>query len=404
MQIIIYGAGFWGEFAFEKLGERNVACFCDSRVKEKEEKTLCGKKVISFEGLKKIWKDYAIVVSAGINFNAEIGRQLEAAGIEDYFVFPVLAQIMGDVDAFIEELGLEGGRDRILKRYYKALAEKTERQLQYLKDHADIMTLKPAKGCQREEQLKLLSFAEAFFDDIKGLNIKPFLVYGNLIGAFRHKGFTPWDDDWDFGIMRNDLDRLLSFAGEHCKLGTRCGNMWKGASGEQMLWEELFRRYPEQYVFDIRPDMIHVYKGMFGGAWRAGMDFWVFDYYKEEYPMSEHRKWLEEIDAELHKIEDRRECVEFLKKQRENNPMVSREATGHIFPGIDSLGGHPGRKDVEEWIRTEDIFPLKKVPYEDTEFWAPNDMEALLKVEYRDYMSFPDDVGEPIHIEMNEEG
>ena len=133
------------------------------------------------------------------------------------------------------------------------------------------------------------------------------------------------------------------------------------------------------------------------------MDIWVFDYYEEGYSMSEHRQWLEEIDSKLHEMEDPKEMVMFLKKERENNPQVSLKETGHIFPGIDCLGGHPGRKNVEDWIRTEVIFPLKKVPYEDTEFWAPNDMETLLGYEYSDYMSFPDDVGLPVHIRMDED-
>lgn len=402
MKIIIYGGGFWGEIALCHFGTENVACFCDSKIKENEEKMLRGKKVISFQKLQKIWKNYAIVISAGVNYNAEIGRQLDAAGIEDHFEFPVLLQMMGSVDSFMEELGEEGGYDRVFKRYYKVLAARTESQLTYLKEHADIMTLKPAKGHMREEQFKLLAFADAFFDYIKELQIRPFLVYGNLIGAFRHMGFVPWDDDWDFGIIRSDLNILLDFAENYCVVGTRCGNVWKDTSGNQLPWEDVFCLYPEQYIFDIRPDMIHVYQKRFGGAWRAGMDFWVFDYYKEEYPMSEHRQWLEKVNDRLHEMGDPREMVDFLKEERERNPMVSLEETNHIFPGIDCLGGHPGRKDVEEWIRREVIFPLKKVSYEDREFWAPNDMEALLGYEYKDYMSFPDDVGLPVHIGMDE--
>lgn len=220
MKIIIYGAGFWGERALLHFGAENVCCFCDSKIKENEEEMLCGKKVISFSELQKIWRDYAVVISAGVDYNMEIGRQLDAAGIEDYFEFPVLQQMMGSVDSFMKQLGSEGGLDQVLKKYYKTLAKKTERQLQYLKDHADITTLKPAKGAMREEQLKLLNFARNFFEFIKELEIKPFLIFGNLIGAFRHKGFVPWDDDWDFGLIRSELDRLLEFARENCEVGT----------------------------------------------------------------------------------------------------------------------------------------------------------------------------------------
>lgn len=402
MKVIIYGAGFYGEKAFSHFGAENIDCFCDTKLKDGEEKTLCGKKVISFSELQKICKEHVIVISAGVNYNAEIGRQLDAVGIKDYFEFPLLVQMMGSVEFFMEQIQTQGGRDNVLKRYYKALAERTGRQLAYLKEHADIMTLKPAKGHMREEQIKLLKFASAFFDYISELQIRPFLTFGNLIGAFRHKGFVPWDDDWDFGIIRNELNRLLEFAERNCKVGTRCGDTWKGTSGEEMPWREIFSVYPEKYIFDIRPDMIHIYQNAFCGGWRAGMDLWVFDYYKEGYSMMEHRKWLEELDMRLHKMESPRDKVMFLKKERENNPHISLKETGHIFPGIDCLGGYPGRKDVGEWIKTGVIFPLKKVPYEDTEFWAPNDMETLLGYEYRDYLSFPDDVGLPIHIGMDE--
>lgn len=63
-------------------------------------------------------------------------------------------------------------------------------------------------------QLDLL----AEFDRVcKKHNIKYFASGGTALGAIRHKGFIPWDDDMDLMMLRDDYDKLLEIAPDEFK-------------------------------------------------------------------------------------------------------------------------------------------------------------------------------------------
>lgn len=55
-------------------------------------------------------------------------------------------------------------------------------------------------------------------------NIKYFICWGTAIGAVRHKGFIPWDDDIDVGMLREDYEKFARVAkremGDHYYLTT----------------------------------------------------------------------------------------------------------------------------------------------------------------------------------------
>ena len=63
----------------------------------------------------------------------------------------------------------------------------------------------------RHAQLELL----AEFDRVcRGHDLPYFALYGTLLGAARHGGFIPWDDDLDLGMLRADYERLAQVAPE----------------------------------------------------------------------------------------------------------------------------------------------------------------------------------------------
>ena len=73
-----------------------------------------------------------------------------------------------------------------------------------------------------EQQKILLGIAAAFDTICTDHNIPYYMLGGTMLGAVRHKGFIPWDDDMDFGVPRNNYERLLGILEDELPARYRC--------------------------------------------------------------------------------------------------------------------------------------------------------------------------------------
>ena len=61
----------------------------------------------------------------------------------------------------------------------------------------------------RKLQLTELELFKKFKVFSEEHNIAYYALGGTLLGAVRHQGFIPWDDDMDIGIPREDYEKFL---------------------------------------------------------------------------------------------------------------------------------------------------------------------------------------------------
>ena len=80
-----------------------------------------------------------------------------------------------------------------------------------------------------ELQNKILEILKVFIKVCDKHNLKYYLKGGSVLGAIRHKGFIPWDDDIDVGMPRKDYDKFVAtFPGAELPRaggGARCMTM-----------------------------------------------------------------------------------------------------------------------------------------------------------------------------------
>lgn len=402
MQLILCGCGGIGRKALNYFGKEVVACFCDSQSSLIREKY--GVKVISVDELEEVYQDYILIICAELPVADEIADMLSKRGMTDFLVYKkYLENVLREItpEEFVKKYADPQQRVCLQKEYYKDRSERLRDQFAYLKKHVDITALKPATGYFKKCQEDVIRVANEFFDFIKELDIRPFLMSGGLIGAIRHNGFVPWDDDLDFGLMREDYEKLVDFCKENCKVYMYEGSWeeYRYSDTPQDL-EQLMRKYPDQWILNMQVDEIYIMKA--GLYMKRGISFWAYDYYKDDYTLEEHTQYLAYIEEQRKKIDYVPDIIRFLQKEIAENDNISKQPTGKIQPGIDNGMWILLYGKKRGWIRTKDVLPLKKHVFEETEFFIPQNPGAFLAYEYPDYMGFPLDFGESTHLDVVE--
>lgn len=79
----------------------------------------------------------------------------------------------------------------------------------YKKNGLDITKLPKAEGQLRDIQLANFAILKEIDYVCRKNKIQYWLDYGTLLGAVRHKGYIPWDDDIDISMLRKDFEHFI---------------------------------------------------------------------------------------------------------------------------------------------------------------------------------------------------
>ena len=266
------------------------------------------------------------------------------------------------------EKGFSGAiKHSIKKATGRAKLEADIKALKYIVNNGiDITKFPPAKGALRELQLCDAALLNVFSEICKKYNFTFWLVAGTLIGAVRHKGFIPWDDDIDTCMSREEYNKFKNMFPEIVK-ELKLGEDFSLFSMEHIGFTKFCYKYAKsQLCVDIFP-----------------VDTLRTD--NEDELRRKLAKYREYYRANF----DKKTSAELLEVK---NSMLKYTGVGGYdiacpvpeFPNqIDAA--HPVFY-LYDW---KDILPLRTLPFENYELPVPNNYDKVLREQYGDYMKFP---------------
>lgn len=231
----------------------------------------------------------------------------------------------------------------------------------FLNEYADIKKLPPTN----DSDLRLLQLCDVEFllliKNILGkYKLKFALSYGTMLGAYRHKGFIPWDDDQDIIVNRDTYDAID-----------------REAIPEFMEYGIEVTHHFDRLGLSIDHERT--------GIW---IDVYPIDTF---YVNASSRKEAESILKS--RIQDYRHKL-YLSGFKDNQSKL-KEYRNNLFSDF-SNGAYAF---VAQYIEStekrgylfdyEHIYPFNELYFENYEFSTPNNAEKYLENCYGDYLSFP---------------
>lgn len=258
----------------------------------------------------------------------------------------------------------------------------------------DLSKYNPEGSTLRKAQLRMLDILVEIDKICRRHEISYWIDFGTLLGAVRHKGFIPWDDDLDITILQKDRRKLCRY-----------------------LKEELPDRY---YLFDNNNTDFFRYSGIIKVMDRRS--FVKERFISDEDLLKGYGLWVDIFSIEPGSVGYRhfvnRTQGKYQRRiQRHINDGFLKLAVSYVlFPfslieiGIYRLFRRMGnRNDCIYDLRTlvasalfsprhiTDIFPLREIEFEGHNFLAPSNYDAVLTETYHDYMQLPPEEKRTVH-------
>lgn len=233
-------------------------------------------------------------------------------------------------------------------------------------------------------------------------NLRYFAVYGTAIGAVRHQGFIPWDDDIDVGMLREEFEKFMEIAeqelGEHYQImspkktrksagsvvklqrkGTVfISNLTRDFEYEQCIFLDIFPFDFAAPTEKLRKRQLFLTTYLDRLIYLCGTAYPLIPLKGAAGKAAQGICWLLHYTLKLFHVSPR-----FLYSCFEKESVRYNTEPGEYV----TCFGQPTA--LKKMFRYQDMFPLKEIPFEDGSIHIlHNNDEALRKV-YGDYMQIP---------------